>query len=463
VTALSDQPIDVPASRPAATTDTAPFRLLVILTAALVVLGGVVWFDSGESLTLLGCAAGLVILSVYKFDYLHPAVVFLAPWLTILFFSTIPISEYARDLDVSTCRFLLITVFVWLLATIAAPVMPSRPADSGAPPRVRGGSDNSRTSLKNGVTVGFVVLYLFAALNVAFAGYIPIVSLLTTGDSRYFEFGVPSIYGAFLAYANAVACLAAYAYLRERQRTYLWLFLSVLCIHVLFMTRLSAVVLLAEGFVIRSLAVRRVSRLSIVAFMSLGLIGFAALGELRSGDIGATIRVAPSFTWMPNSLLWLYAYSYFNVLNLDNMLTFSAAPYYDGSLWQNLLPSVLRPNIDHGAFVEIEALNVSSYIFPTYMDAGAVGVIVWTAFWGLATSYVYRRALRAERFVDIATYACLFCCALLSFFANEWVTLPVIFQIIFFRIFHFVLFRGAGRGPPATNDGVASACGGFQK
>jgi oligosaccharide repeat unit polymerase len=462
VTALSDQPIDVPASRPAATTDTAPFRLLVILTAALVVLGGVVWFDSGESLTLLGCAAGLVILSMYKFDYLHPAVVFLAPWLTILFFSTIPISEYARGLDLSTCRFLLTTVFVWLLATVAAPVMPSRQADSVTPPRGKG-SEYSRKRLRQVIVSGFVLLYVFAAFNVAAAGYIPLVSLLTTGDSRYFDFGIPSVYGAFLAYANAVACLALYGYLRERQRTYLWLLVSVLCIHVLFVTRLSVATLLVEGFVIRSLVVGRIARLSMVAFMTLGLIGFAALGELRSGDISATIRVAPGYTWMPTSLLWLYAYSYFNVLNLDNMLTFSGAPFYDGSMWQTLLPTVLRPNVDHGVFVEIEALNVSSYIFPTYMDAGAVGVIAWTAFWGLATSYVYRRALRAERFVDIATYACLFYCALLSFFSNMWVGLPIIFQIIFFRIFHFVLFSGAVRGPPATNDGVASACGDFQK
>jgi oligosaccharide repeat unit polymerase len=450
VTVLSHQLI-VPGSRPSAIADTAVFRLLVILMAAVAVLAGIVWSDSGDRVTLFGCAAGLVILTVYRFDYLHPSVVFLAPWLTILFFSTIPISEYARSLDISTCRFLLITVFVWLAATVAAPVMPSRRADL-APPRGTGGYPP--TGLKKGVTVGFIVLYLFAALNVAFAGYIPLVSLLTTGDSRYFEFGVPSVYGAFLAYANAVACLAAYAYMRERRRVYVVLFLSVLCIHILFMTRLSAVILLAEGFVIRSLTVRRISRLSILAFMSLGLIAFSALGELRSGDIGATIRVTPGFTWMPTSLLWLYAYSYFNVLNLDNMLTFSGAPYYDGSMWQNLLPTVLRPNVDHGVFVEIEALNVSSYIFPTYMDAGIVGVIGFTAFWGLATSYVYGRALRAERFFDVATYACLFCCALLSFFANEWVTLPVIFQIIFFRIFHFALFKGAGRDLPAAGNGA---------
>jgi oligosaccharide repeat unit polymerase len=461
VTALSDQPLDAPARRATAITETAAFRLLLILAAGLVVLGGVVWSSSGEGLTLLGCTVGLVVLLIYKFDYLHPAVAFLAPWLTILFFSTIPISEYARSLDVATCRFVLTTIFVWMTATVAAPVMSSRQAAPVAAPRPKD-LEYSPKTLRTGIVVGFSLLYLFAVFNVAAAGYIPLVSLLTTGDSRYFDFGIPSVYGAFLAYANAVGCLALYAFLRERQRTYLWLVLSVLAIHILFVTRLSAVTLLVEAFVIRSLMVGRVTRLSIIAFMAVGLIGFAALGELRSGDIGMTIRVTPSFNWMPSSLLWLYAYSYFNVLNLDNMLTFSGAPYYDGSMWGTLLPSVLRPDVDHGVFVEIEALNVSSYIFPTYMDTGAVGVIIWTAFWGLITAHVYRRALRAERFVDVATYACLFYCALLSFFANMWASLPLIFQIIFFWIFHQLLFRGTSSVPPST-DGVANASGGFQK
>jgi hypothetical protein len=37
-------------------------------------------------------------------------------------------------------------------------------------------------------------------------------------------------------------------------------------------------------------------------------------------------------------------------------------------------------------------------------------------------------------------------CALLSFFSNFWLYLPVIFQLFFFWIFHIVLFApAAGR------------------
>ena len=209
--------------------------------------------------------------------------------------------------------------------------------------------------------------------------------------------------------------------------------------------------------------VKRVSRLAIVAFVILGLSGFALLGDLRSGDIADTIRVNPGFEWLPSPFLWLYAYSYFNVLNLENMITQSGAPFLDGSMWQNLLPSVLRPTVDHGVFVEIEALNVSSYIYPIYLDVGALGVALVTAFWGWTTARIYRRAVHQQRFVDAATYACLYGCALLSFFVNFWFYLPVIFQIVFFRIFHALLFRraqprdlGGGSSALAVPEGVAT-------
>lgn len=432
------------------------FRLLIVLTVALLALGTAMWVDDSESLAICACVGGLVVLIAFKLDYLHPAVAYVTPWLTILLFSTIPISEYARSLDPATCRFLLTTIFVWLAATIAAPVMGSdRKAQA-----VLGVADPPPKRLSVGIFAGFTVLYLFATFNVAYAGYIPIVALFRTGDSGYASFGIPSVYGAFLAYSNAMACLALYGYLRERRRSYLLLFWSVFLMHVALVSRQNLVTLLVEGFVLRCLVVGRVSRVSIVAFIALGLAGFSALGELRTGNIANIVRVTPGFAWLPNGLLWLYAYSYFNVLNLDNTFNLSGAPFYDGSMWQNLLPSVLRPDIDHGTYLEVEALNVSSYIYPIYLDVGAAGVLVWTAAWGWITSYFYRRALRRARFVDVATYACLFGCAVLSFFTDFWFYLPVIFQVVFFRIFHLALFRTPRAGAAGAADGLLSPAGG---
>jgi oligosaccharide repeat unit polymerase len=205
-------------------------------------------------------------------------------------------------------------------------------------------------------------------------------------------------------------------------------------------TRQNIITLAAEAFVIRFLTIRRTSRVAIVAVVVLGLLGFSLFGELRSGDIKAVIGVEPEYTWVPTSLIWVYAYSYFNVLNLNNMITQSGAPLFNGVMWETLLPSVLRGDPDPGTYLELSTMTVSSYIYPVYMDIGVVGLVIVTVLFGYATTWFYRRALQRRRFVDVATYGCLFYCALMSFFSNFWLYLPVIFQLFFFRVFHTLLF-----------------------
>jgi oligosaccharide repeat unit polymerase len=108
-------------------------------------------------------------------------------------------------------------------------------------------------------------------------------------------------------------------------------------------------------------------------------------------------------------------------------------------MWQTLLPSLLRPQSNHETYLEVTSAAASSYIYPVYIDIGK-GVVAWTGVLGFATAAAYRRALRRRRFLDVATYGCLFSCALLSFFTDFWLYLPVSFQLIFFWVFQRLLF-----------------------
>jgi oligosaccharide repeat unit polymerase len=377
---------------------------------------------------------------LYKFDYLHPAGAYLFPWLLILIFSIVPISSHARPIDDATYALVLANIFAWMVGCVAAPT-------GSAARRIQSTFRNQletpaefRDAFGPTVAVGFIILYVFALINVLLAGYVPLLSLISTGSANYWEFGIPSVYGAFLAYANALGCLAFYIHLRTGRRVYLILFLSVLAMHLAFVTRQNMATLLMEAFVIRSITVKQFSRFTMLWSTALALIAFSALGTIRSGDIKAIIGVQPEFDWIPTSLIWVYAYSYFNALNIDNMIASSGAPFFDGYMWQTLLPSVLRPDVDHGPFLELSSMNVSSYIFPVYIDIGK-GVVLWTLIMGFATAYVYRRAITLRRFIDISTYSCLLFCALLSFFTNFWLYLPVIFQLFFFWVFHLLLFK----------------------
>jgi oligosaccharide repeat unit polymerase len=414
--------------------------LYTALAALVVLLIGQLVSDSAIFVVGSCSVCVLLYISLYKFDYLSPAAAYLFPWLLILVFSIIPISSHARPIDGTTYALLLANIFAWLFGCIAVPIRIDNGKTAPRPP-----FENAlelRSNFGTMVTASFVVLYMFAVVNIFLAGYIPFVSLITTGDSRYWEFGIPSVYGAFLAYANALGCVAFYIFLRTHRRAYLFLFLSVLAIHFAFVTRQNMATLLMEAFVIRSIVVKPFSRVTLLWSVVLALGVFSALGTLRSGDIKTIIAVQPQFDWIPTSLIWVYAYSYFNALNIDNTIAYSGAPFFDGYMWQTLLPSVLRPDVDHGTFLELASMNVSSYVYPVFIDIGK-GVIFWTLILGFLTAYAYRRAQTLRRFVDISIYSCLLFCAFLSFFTDFWLYLPVIFQIFFFAVFQSLLFKSS--------------------
>jgi oligosaccharide repeat unit polymerase len=424
-------------------------RIATVLVMLLLVLGLALALKSSE-LLVFGAATIILLLlaSAYEFDYLHPAVAYIIPWLVVLAFSVFPISEYARPLGMRTYQLLLSVMFVWLIATARAPVGPvvnasARHAYSPMP--------ELRRTANQRLTIAFAALYIFAIINIAIAGYVPIVSLIFTGDSRYAEFGIPSLQGAFYAYANALGCLAYYLYLRKRCRSYLWLFVSCLCIHIALVTRAHVLILLIEAFVIRCLLVGAITRGRLLIICLAGLVAFSVLGTLRSGEIKEIIGISQSYEWVPTSFIWLYAYSYFNVLNLENSIEISDAPYFDGMMLQQLLPSVLRPESTHEAALELPSLNVLSYIYPVYMDIGFVGVLVITALLGALTSRAYMHALATRRFSHVATYACLFFCALMSFFVNFWLQLPVIFQIVWFVLLDRLFFQRSNAETSPSN------------
>ena len=417
-------------------------RLVVLGTTGLFLPLMAFYSGSGASVVIVACIAALVLLTgIYKFDYLHPAVAYLVPWLTLLIMSVFPISDYARPLELRTYALLLSAIFVWLLATVRAPVVAiAGPADATGNRDVQAMNEpHPRAATRVGIA--FAILYAIAVVDVAVSGYIPIIQLITTGDSGYLDFGIPSVHGAFYAYANALACLAFYLYLRTKSRGYLLLFLSVVSIHLAFVTRGHLLILLIEAFVINCFVRGTVHRVKLAALCVSALVLFSIVGELRSGDIKDIIKVNQDYMWVPTAFTWLYAYSYFNVLNLENMIQISDAPYFDGIMLNGLLPSIIRPESTHEVSFELPAMNVLSYIYPMYMDIGPIGVILCTAILGAVTTLVYRRALQACRFGYVASYATLFFCALLSFFVDFWFQLPVIFQVFFFCVFDRLFFK----------------------
>jgi len=428
------------------------FRLVCAALAGAIVLW--VALAAAPSTAIVGvafCMIAVLLLAVYRVNYLHPSVVFLVPWMGVLILSAVPMSDYARPLATGTYFVLIGSFFAWLMASSGAPVTLVHHPGS-APEDELPVIGALRRSVPAALFLAFAGLYSLALLEIAVSGYVPIVELVTSGNSGYETFGIPSLHGAFYAFANALGCLSIYLFFATGRRTYLLLFLSVIGIHIALVTRGNMLTLLVQAFIIRCLMRGQVPRWKVALAAVVALTLFSIAGEFRSGDIKQLLSIKEEYSSLPAGIFWFYGYSYFNVLNLENTISYLPEPLFDGSMFHGLLPTVFRPEPALDVVKELPAMAVTSYIYPIYLDIGPVGVILTTALLGYITALFYRRAVRQRRFLDVSIYATLYYCALMSFFVNFWLFLPLMFQLFFFWAFdrYFFVVHSARLSPQSA-------------
>ncbi|BAC91729.1 O-antigen polymerase [Gloeobacter violaceus] len=371
-----------------------------------------------------------MIVLFHRLNYLHPVVAFVLPWLAIVGLSSLDISIYSTIPNKET--YLLILTNIWLafffdiIATSTFGLFP------------KGKSRKKEWKVaaikKDWFRLFALLFFLLTTVNIAIAGYIPLVKGITEGDTGYLSFGVNGLYGFYCAYANAFALLAFYTYLLTGKRGYLVFFAIVIFTFVLFVTRQNVLSLIVEAIVLYGIVKKPIPLTRIVLLSAVFLVTFSVLGDFRSGDIKVLAGIKSEYQFIPNPFVWLYSYSYFNVLNLDNLINLSQAPYFDGTSVINLIPSFLRPSIVRESYLEVIYFNVSSYLFPVYYDAGYTGTWLLTGGAIFLTVRYYRRIQNSPSFTELGTFAVLYFCALLSFFVNFWFYLPIIFQVAIFRI-----------------------------
>jgi oligosaccharide repeat unit polymerase len=363
---------------------------------------------------------------VLKFDYLNPMLALLLPWIGITLFGTLEISKYARPVSEKTYSLLLAVEISAVIAYYLSAVSEKhwRPSQQTWVIKSRG---------YRALVISYITLTIF---NVVMAGYVPIIRGIQTGDTGYLDFGIHGIYGFYNAFANALGVLSIYLYLKTRRSGYLWIWSLVLIVFVIFVTRQNIVSILVESFVVYCFVRGRVRLRSLAIATAVVLVLFGVAGNLRSGDIKTIAGVTDEYKNLPDAAVWVYAYGYFNVLNLDNLVSSPQVPVYNGSSVLGLVPSEFRPKISYyDDLPEVEAFNVLSFVAPIYADVGFLGCVLFTGVvvWWSARSY--REANEGRSFYAITKYAVLFFCALFSFFVNLWLYLPIIAQIIFLKGF----------------------------
>jgi oligosaccharide repeat unit polymerase len=395
---------------------------------------------SSRSLCIAVAVLTLAAASVlYRLNFNSAWVAFAAPWAIVLLFSALDISEYAREVTFET-----VGIVALGLAVAAVCITPNAR---------RTVTFDERPMVKRRFAVIFAIFAAFTALNVAMAGYVPLIQALTTGESGYMEFGVKGVYGLYNAFTNAFGLTAFYFWMRDGDRLYRNALLATILVFLLFFTRQNLVSLAIECFVTYSLCVKRISPWRLGAGVAVGLFLFGVAGDLRiEGAISELANIKSEYAWLPNAFVWLYSYSYFNILNLDNVVTSFPLPAFDGSSLFQLIPSFLRPGdgVVDDSLLEVSSFNVTSYASPIFRDFGLAGVVIVVAMFSMITRRCLSRAQRDGSFAATTSYAVLYFCFALSFFVNFWFYLPIIFQPVFLWLFGRTILRRRrpGRSTP---------------
>ena len=141
------------------------YFLVRLFAATLVVLWAYI-FPDVERTTPLIISILLVFIVFYAFDFVNVWVAFAIPWLIILSYSTLPISDYSRAIDSETLK-----VVVWVLA-LGLVFLPAK--------RIQLQACKAAADIVDPVKFKFLLLgyVLFALLNVVLAGYVPLFSAI---------------------------------------------------------------------------------------------------------------------------------------------------------------------------------------------------------------------------------------------------------------------------------------------
>ena len=382
----------------------------------------------------------LIFMYESRFKLTNHLIVLLIPWLLILIFSKYEISNLHKDIEIYTYvvifSFIIFYYFGYKLAQIFYRYKP----------RFQVSNIGVHSIIFNSI-VG--VYLFFTILNIVLAGYIPLISLILTGNSGYMDFGISGFYGFYNAFANALGILAYYLFLNTKELItrykYLAITIFILLVFILFMTRQNIISLLVEIFIIYSFVRKDVNYFRVFFLGGLLLLFFDVAGNARTADIFAIAEIKAKYYWLPSIVIWLYAYFYTNIVNLNNSINFTDAPYYDGSSFSELLPNVVKNfmglNFEHDYFLEKVNFTVSSAVNELYTDFGFFEVVLMALIFSFfATIFLRKIKYHPNSFLYIGIYSVFFFCALFSFFINFWFFLPIIFQLPMIYFLNRIIF-----------------------
>ena len=278
-----------------------------------------------------------------------------------------------------------------------------------------------------------VVLVVFFAEVVYSRGF-PLMWKLTGSSLTYFDFGIPSVNGAF---CGLVMILGAYTLTQKGVDKYIYIGIGVLII-----SRQVIVSIVIEGLVFKLITSRKKIKrlfLKLFALAVVGITAFAIIGNFRTGteDFLKVGQFKPEYDYIPVSVKWIYSYMCFSLSNFDNLVSMTGGfENFGASSLNELFPSVLtdflhiKQNAEY--YYLISPNFTASTCYPEiYLDFGMFGIALHCFLIALIAVWSFENFTKNGNVKYAMIYAVIVHNILMFFFNNMFLYLPVVSQFVY--------------------------------
>lgn len=284
---------------------------------------------------------------------------------------------------------------------------------------------------KLAIARGIVILIFL--IEVLYSGGFPLLWKITNSTKTYFDYGIPSVHGAF---NGLVICLGAYTLFKKRKDKFLYLGIGILII-----SRQVLMSMMLEAIIFNFLSTK-FEKKQIKKYLILGIIFvcmFNVIGNFRSGKdtMNHVFQPREGYEKMPDSLKWVYSYMTFSISNFNNLVSITDGNINHGaSMALTLVPTVfleivhIEPKYNPNYLISPN-YNTNTSFPEIYLDFGIYGIIGYGIFLALLGSFLFKRVSMSALEGIQLIYAVYIHNILLLFFSNMFLYLPVIIQIVY--------------------------------
>ena len=272
-------------------------------------------------------------------------------------------------------------------------------------------------------------------IEVIYSGGAPLIWKFIGSSKTYFDFGIPSLNGAFY---GLIICLGAYSLFKKKKDSFIYLLMGILMI-----SRQVIISIIIEALVVALLQkTMKLNSKKIIILLVVLIMGFSILGNLRSGanEIDNVFYAKEHFEELPRAIKWGYSYMTFSISNFNQLVSITNGGINHGSsMLSELVPTVLldivniHPKYNPYFFVLIN-FNVSTYLPSIYLDFGIIGIALFNIIIAFLGYILYSNCVENKNIKNSLLYGVFVHNIIFLFFNNMFLYLPIIIQFVYILI-----------------------------